>query len=276
MSGPQALAPRQQSKAGDLFKAGRLQAALQAQTAEVKSQPQDQAQRFFLFELLAFNGNFDRARRQIDAVQFNELELDATVANYRRLLDAEQARRDLFERGLRPQLLGPSPEHLELRLSGLECLREDHPAEAARLLKQAAENTAPLRGELNGRPFTILLDADELFGTIVEVMSGTGAYFWLPLEQITSLTVEAPQSPRDLLWAPAHLELASGAEGDVFLPALYPYSWEHADENVRLGRATDWVQNDDSPVLGRGLRTYLVDDDALTLLQWQELQISHE
>ena len=66
-----------------------------------------------------------------------------------------------------------------------------------------------------------------------------GKYYWVPLEQVESLAANAPAAPRDLLWLPAHLSLRDGPEGDVFLPALYPGSHEHADDAVKLaGRPT--------------------------------------
>jgi len=54
--------------ATDLFKAGRLQAAIDAQIQEVKAKPADHGRRLFLFELCAFAGDLERARRQIDAL----------------------------------------------------------------------------------------------------------------------------------------------------------------------------------------------------------------
>jgi protein involved in temperature-dependent protein secretion len=59
----------------------------------------------------------------------------------------------------------------------------------------------------------------------------------------------------------------------VFLPATYPFSHEDADDQLRLGRSTDWRAVNDGPVRGVGLRTFLVDDDAISLLEWRELEI---
>ena len=81
---------------GDLFKAGKLSEAVDAQLKEVKAKPADHGQRLFLFELLAFAGDLDRAQRQIEAINYNDMELDAAVLAYRRLLDSERARRRLF------------------------------------------------------------------------------------------------------------------------------------------------------------------------------------
>ena len=82
--------------ASDLYKAGKLQEAIDAQIKEVKVSPADQAKRLFLFELLAFAGDLDRARRQIEAINYAEVELIAGVLSYKKLVDSEQARRQLF------------------------------------------------------------------------------------------------------------------------------------------------------------------------------------
>jgi type VI secretion system protein ImpE len=257
--------------ATELYKAGRLREAIDAQVQEVKSRPADHAKRLFLFELLAFAGDLDRARRQIDVVNYGDLGLDAAVTGYRQLLDAEQARRRLFSDGVKPEFLAPPPGHVALRLEAVNRLREGRPAEAAGLLTQAGAAGQP-RGQLNGKPFDALRDADDLFGTVVEVMAH-GAYYWVPLEQVVTLAMNPPRFPRDLLWAPARLEL-EGAAGEVFLPALYPGSHEHPDDAVKLGRSTDWRGAEGGPVLGVGLRTFLVGEDAVSLLELRQLEIS--
>jgi type VI secretion system protein ImpE len=52
--------------ASELFKTGMLSDAIAAQVQEVKSHPADHGRRLFLFELLAFAGDLDRARKQIE------------------------------------------------------------------------------------------------------------------------------------------------------------------------------------------------------------------
>src|SRR5437899_4839895 len=125
--------------ANELYKAGKLQEAIDAQIKEVKANAADHSRRLFLFELLAFAGDLEKARRQIDAIQYGELELDAAVLTYRKLLDAEEARRRLFRDGVKPQFLKDPPEHVNLRLEALNRLREKRPAEALETLHRAAE-----------------------------------------------------------------------------------------------------------------------------------------
>ncbi|HEX4000836.1 MAG TPA: type VI secretion system accessory protein TagJ [Pirellulales bacterium] len=257
--------------ASELFQAGKLDEAIAAQTAQVKASPGDQAKRLFLFELLAFAGELDRARRQIDALQYEELELQAATADYRKLLDAEETRRKVFREGLQPKFLEDvPPEHVRLRLEALHRLHEGNKVAATESLAQAAEAAPPINGKLNEKAFADLRDCDDLFGTVLEVFS-QGNYFWVPLETIESIALMAPRFPRDLLWIKARLETAAGA-GQVFLPAIYPGSHGHPDQLVRLGRQTDWA-DDGGPVLGLGLRMFLAGDDASTILEWRDVQI---
>jgi type VI secretion system protein ImpE len=258
--------------ASSLYKAGQLQAAIDEQIKEVKAAPADKAKRLFLFELLAFAGDLDRARRQIEAVTYEELALEAQVLDYKKLLEAEQLRRRLFTEGRKPEFFVDPPEHVQLRLEAVNRLRENNPAEAGSLLAQAHARCSPLQGQLNEKPFTSLRDCDDLFATILEVMA-RGAYYWVPLEQVARLSMNPPKFPRDLLWVSARLEMTDSAAGNVFLPALYPRSHEHADNQIKLGRMTDWQGPESGPVLGVGLRTFLVDDDPSTLLEWRQLEI---
>ncbi len=259
--------------AAEYYKSGRLQDAIAAQLLDVREHPTDHAKRLFLFELLSFAGDLDRAQRQIDMIEYKDTLLDAATAIYKKLLDSERARRDLFARGVSPGFFGEPSEHLRLRVEAVNRLREGRPGEAAEALTRANEAVPAFRGLLNGQPFESLRDADDLFAGVLEVMAH-GRYFWVGLEQVRLLTINPPRYPRDLLFVPAQLELED-EQGDIFLPALYPGSHEHPDDQVRLGRGTDWKEFDGGPTLGLGLHTYLRDDDAIGLLEWREWQ-SHD
>jgi type VI secretion system protein ImpE len=224
--------------ASDLFKQGRLKEAIEAQLQEVKAKPGDHGKRLFLFELSAFAGDLDRARRQIGAVTYDDPEQQRATEGYRKLLDAEEKRRRLFRDGLVPKFLGEMPEHVKLRLEAVNRLREGRQGEAAELLHKANEGADALKGTLNGKEFVGLRDADDLFGMVLEVLA-QGDYFWVPLEQLDSLAMNAPAFPRDLLWLPARLTLQDGQHGEVFLPTIYPGTHEQADDQVKTGRATD-------------------------------------
>ena len=60
--------------------------------------------------------------------------------------------------------------------------------------------------------------------------------------------MEKPRRLRDLLWTPARLRggpaLKDTELGEILLPALTPFAWQDADDAIRLGRMTAWVENE--------------------------------
>jgi type VI secretion system protein ImpE len=255
------------------FKAGQLQEAIDAQLKAVKADPADHGKRIFLFELLVFAGDLDRARKQIELVDYGEIELDSAVMSYCKLLDAETARRKLFAEGTSPRFFTDAPEHVHWRLEALTCLREGKTADAMARLEKAEETTPEVKGRLNEQPFESLRDYDDVLGPVLEVMS-RDAYYWTPLEQIASLTLNAPRFPRDLIWRPATLEMKSGETGEVFLPGLYAGSHAEADAQIKLGRATDWRGEENGATRGVGAKLFRADDRDVPLIEWRRLEVS--
>lgn len=258
--------------AHDLFKAGRLAEAIDAQLADVKANPGDQGKRLFLFELSAFGGDLDRATRQIDALKYDEMELQMAAKQYRDLLESERKRRNVMNDGVPPKFLYEHPEHVQLRLEAIKQLRGGNPASAQQALDEARAKAPTVTGTLNGKPFKSLMDGDDILGTVLEVMA-KGEYFWVPLEAIATIAMNPPRFPRDLIWAPARLETHGSESGEVYLPALYANSFSHAEDEVKLGRTTDWVETENGPVTGRGGKVFLMDEETIPLLGWRELII---
>jgi len=259
--------------ATESFKAGRLAEAIAAQVQEVKAHPGDNARRLFLFELFSFAGDLDRARRQIEAIRYDEPELAAALTNYKLVLDSEAARRRLFSEGVKPEFLVDPPFHVRMRLDAtINALRDHRTVDASKLIFGASTASGAVSVVLNGTPYDSLRDADDLFSTVLEVFA-KGHYFWVALEQVDSIAINPPRFPRDLIWVPARLSMRNGPSGEVFLPALYPSSYNHPDDLVKLGRQTDWNGLEGDVVLGIGGRTFLAGDDAISLLEWRELQV---
>jgi len=255
--------------ATELFRAGRLADAIAAQVAEVKAHPGDPGIRTFLFELLLFAGDLDRAVKHLDAVRAETPELVAAAEAYRGIVSAEKVRRAVVAGTEQPSFFGEIPEHAKLRVETLK--NQADPAIATQFA--AADTAAPdLIGTLNGKEFVGLRDADDLFGTVLEVFA-QGKYFWVPFEQIASLTANPPKFPRDTLYLPARLTLADESSGDVFVPTLYPGSSENADDSVKLGRSTEW-ENGTGAVRGRGHRVILIGDADVGLVDIRELTVS--
>lgn len=132
-------------------------------------------------------------------------------------------------------------------------------------------------GTLNGRPFETIEDADPRIGARLEVFVA-GEYVWLPFAYIGSVVIEPPRLLRDLMWASARVMAAPGVKerefGEVLLPVLCPLSWQHPQDAVRLGRATEWAEIDgvDTP---SGQKLLLVDgEEAVPFLEIRELQFA--
>src|SRR5262245_42111457 len=258
--------------ASELFQSGQLQAAIDAQIQKVKAHPADQAARLFLFELILFTGDLDRARKQLDVLNYDNPQAMAAVQSYRHALVAEQTRRDVLAGKGRPKFLGPAPEHAELRLQAIQAYAAGDQTSGNSLLERANTEGPGVYGTLNDQLVSSLRDADDLFGPIVEVFGGEN-YVWVSLESVESLTMNPPGVPRDVLLRPAQLVVRDGPSGDVLVPGLYPGSHSHPDEAIRLGRVTDWVGGESDPVRGVGGKLQLAGENWMRFTDLRSLLV---
>jgi len=227
-----------------LYKAGQLSAAITALGDELRKQPLDAKRRTFLFELLCFAGEYDRAVKQLDVLADSNKEAAAGSLLYRSALHAERTRQDMFARG-------------ELPLGSAH---------------------ASPTGSLNDASFDELIDGDPRIGANLEVFIA-GSYTWVPFAYIESLTVAKPTKLRDLLWTPAVLQATPSFRlqdlGEVLLPAIAPLSWKHPNDAVRLGRETVWEENAEHGAVPLGQKVFLVGDEELPILELRSLKFDH-
>lgn len=254
------------------FEAGDLAGALEAVTAEVKSRPTDAIPRTFLFELLCFAGELDRAQKHLDAIGQIESQSDWAVQVYTNILHAERARRRLFSDGLRPEFFLDPPLYVQLHLDAINRLREGRGGEAKELLDRAEEGRATNGCEVNGRLCDAIRDCDDMLAPFLEIII-LRDYVWVPWEQIRELELAEPERPRDLIWLPARLVLTDGSQRRGYLPTLYCGSHQHSDDRVKLGRMTDWLGGETEPVRGVGLHTLLAGDHAVGLLDLRSVRL---
>jgi type VI secretion system protein ImpE len=262
--------------ASEYYRAGQLANATEAALGEVKADPGDVAKRCFLADLLCFAGDLERAERHLDAAA----QLDATwamvVALRRQLLRAEQARRQCFSAGRLPEFIDqPSPE-LRLRLQAAIALRDKDLDAAGKLLSDAESKRTVMSGICNGRPFDGISDLDELTSSFFEVFTATGKYYWIAADTVERLEFVAPVTAQDLLWRTARMALRKGAtalDGLVFFPTLYEGSHTSADDQVKLGRMTDWIGGETAPYRGLGQRVFEVGGLEVPILELGRLEI---
>jgi type VI secretion system protein ImpE len=260
--------------AKDLFDAGNLSGAIAQLTEDVRSHPRELQSRIFLFELLCFAADFQRAQRQLDAIAqtSGEIKVEMGVLVYRQLLQAELARRAFFTGSAgQPKFLTEPPARAALHIQAVAKVRENQAKDAEDLIHQSSRLRRSLKGQADGKSFEDIRDCDDLLGTFLEVFLQTD-YIWLPLENVKQIEIRPPRTLRDLLWCPARIELDRQPLGEVFLPVQYYGSSEHPDDLVKLGRMTEWKTLGEETSLGAGQRMFLIDDDERPLLEIRKIE----
>jgi type VI secretion system protein ImpE len=253
------------SEAGDtvgaLFRAGKLAAAVEAAGAAVRKAPGDLGARVLLGELLLFTGNLERADVILDAAGQADPEAMVVVAEFRQLLRADIARRQLRRDGRVPEFLDGATENMRLVLAALVAQREGDVAGAARLAAEAEAARPHVPGHAGEAAFDDFRDADDLCAGFFEVLTTTGKYFWIPTERVESIEFHPPKRARDLMWRRASMSVRSGPDGDVYIPAVYGSENAGLSDALKMGRETDWTE--EAPVRGVGQRVFLVGEEAI-------------
>ena len=103
-----------------------------------------------------------------------------------------------------------------------------------------------------------------------------GSYLWLPFEQVQKIELYKPKTLRDLFWVHANVEMVNGTTGEMFLPALYSGTWKSSNDQVRLGRMTDWRELGPDTYAGEGMRIFWMDGRDKSILDIETLEFNHE
>ena len=260
--------------ARDLYRAGKLTEAVAQQNEEVRSHPTDVERRSFLCELLCLSGNLERADTQLEAIENMQKGTAPALSLIRQLIRAEKTRVEIHNQGRAPEFLGQPSQHAQLILQAALASRSGDGAETARLSEAAEEARSRVTGTCDGAAFDDFRDLDDFMGGIFEVLTSTGRCMWIPMESVVSVELDAPSRPLDLLWRPALMNVRNGPEGRVYLPTIYTFQGEGFDDAARLGRRTDWIPSGtNGAVHGMGLRTFLVGDDARSVLEITRVEI---
>jgi len=257
--------------AREFLTTGNLTGAIEQARQDVRDRPLDSQGRMFLFELLCFAGQWDRATRQLDTLtEFAADRVAGDLVLCRELLSAEVERARFLSAGSPPRFFIEPPSTVAATLDAWDRLRAGEPAGAAQRLEQSEAGRLPPRGRLGPARFEDFRDTDDALAGVLEAFA-RGVYYWVPWEDIQYLDVQPPRSPRDLLWAPARIALAQGILGEIYLPCLYPGSAVQSDDLVRLGRKTEWVDAGCGLSRGVGLKTFLADDAFRTIFELRDL-----
>ncbi len=257
--------------AGALFRAGKLAAAVDAANGAVRKAPTDLGARVLLAELLICAGNLERADVILDAGAQADPGAVMVMAEFRQLLRAEMARRQMRRDGRVPEFLGEPTAAQRMILAALGALRGGDLGEATRLAIEAEAARPRAVGLLAGSPIDDFRDADDLTAGFFEVLTTTGKYFWIPTERVENVLFHPPKRPRDLIWRRASMSVQDGPEGDVYLPVVYGSDEADLADALRLGRVTEWRDLAPGLVRGVGQRIFMAGEEAVGIMDLTEL-----
>lgn len=255
--------------------AGNLNGAIEEALNTVKSSPTDVQARTFLFELSCFSGDWDRAEKQLEVIGQQDVNAMIGAQIYKQNLQAERDRLRHSKEGLMPECLLPPPKYVEKLLIANNHLREDRSGEARKILDEVEEERPAFSGKLNGEEFSDFRDFNDLTSCLFEAII-QGMYTWLPFKQVERIEFLESKSLRDRFWLQAEVEMINGTKGEWFFPALYAESYKNEDDNIRLGRASDWRDLGEDILAGEGIRIFQYDGGSIPIVDIKTIEFEHE
>lgn len=258
-----------------LIKAGRLDEALAASQALVRSRPGDGPARVQLFQMYALIGQWSKALDQLGvACELNAKDYMVIAQVGGRALNAMAFRDEVFAGRREPKVLGEPEEWVGQMLQAVKLNAAGNARAAADLRARALEAAPAIPGRINGEPFEWLADADQRFGPIIELILENG-YYWVPMGRIAELKLDPPEHLHDLVFTPVNVRWSNGGEAIGMIPVRYPGSEACPDGAIRLARATRWSDDAEAP-FGLGQRLLASDQGEYPLLEVRNVQLAPE
>jgi type VI secretion system protein ImpE len=247
-------------------------AALARLQEDVRARPSDGKLRVFLFQLLCVVGQWERALNQLKvASELDPLALPMAQM-YGDAVRCEAIRTAVFDGSKSPMVLGEPEQWLALLIESRLRAGAGEAAQADELRLRAFAEAPASRGDIDGRPFEWVADADSRLGPVMEAIIN-GRYYWVPFSRLTKVTMEAPEDLRDLVWMPAHLDFDNGGESLALLPTRYPGSEASADGAVALARKTVWESIGEDAYRGLGQRLLATDAGETPILEIRSISV---
>jgi len=261
--------------AEESLKQGDIDKALQLLQDQIRSDPSDAKLRVFLFQLLVLLGNWDRAITQLNVAADMDHSAIAMKMMYSQVLNAEAFRESVFQGEKEPVIFGEPQEWVALLIQALKLSSQGHHQQAAALRAQAFDAAPATAGDIDGKAFTWIADADPRLGPILEAVI-EGRYMWVPFENISSIVIEEPEDLRDLVWLPAHFQWTNGGESYGLIPTRYPDSYRSDDPQVVLSRKTEWKEMAEDFFVGYGPRLLTTNDDEHCILSTRLIRLGED
>jgi len=254
----------------DLIMAGRLSDARSQLIEEVKSSPADLGKRTLLFQTLAFCGEWEKAERHLDVLAAQDPAAETGMQVYKNLILAEKKRMEVLRLNSRPSCLPKPPPYLEMYYAAWNKLVEKETDQAIELFAQIDSQRPIISGTVNGKDFIGFKNTDAFLSLFLEAIEYEH-YVWIPFESIREISISSPKTLFDLLWIAARITTWEGLSMGCYLPVLYPESFLHGDDRVKLGRVTDWTSLGGPYSRGFGQHVFQIGEEEMPILEIREV-----
>jgi type VI secretion system protein ImpE len=254
----------------ELIRAGRLTEARRHLTNAVKSAPADLGLRTLLFQVLAFCGEWDKAEKQLGVVASQDPTKETGVQVYLNLVQAERERMEVAKLHRRPAFLPEAPPYAEMYFAAWNKVVHQQFEEATELFDKIQAQRPAVTGTLEGRSFSGFSDTDSFLACFLEIII-QAHYVWVPIESLRELSISPPKTLFDLIWLPTRITTANGLSVVGYVPVVYARSSDHENEQVKMGRMTEWIDLGGGFARGCGQHVYVVGEEEVGILDMREM-----
>jgi type VI secretion system protein ImpE len=255
------------------LKGGDPVTALAQLQEQVRAKPADPKLRVFLFQLLCVLGQWERALNQLDVASNLDPEALAMAQTYGEAVRCEAVRADVFAGRKSPMIFGQPEQWLALLIESLLLAGRGEHERSHDLRSRAFDEAPPSAGEIDGRAFSWISDADSRLGPVLEAVIN-GRYYWVPFSRLIKTQIEPPEDLRDLVWMPAHLQFENGGESVALIPTRYPGSETAEDPLIALARKTVWEEMAPDAHRGLGQRIIATDTGDVPLMEVRAISLT--
>jgi len=255
------------------LKGGDPSAALAQLQEQVRTAPSDPGLRIFLFQLLCVLGQWERALNQLEVASTLDPGALAMAHMYGDAIRCELVRTEVFAGRKSPLVFGQPEEWLALLIESRIVAGLGDIARAEELRLQAFAAAPASIGDVDGRPFGWIADADSRLGPVLEAVIN-GRYYWVPFARLSRVVIDAPVDLRDVVWMPAHFEFENGGESVGLIPTRYPGSQAAEDGAIALARKTVWEEVAPDAHHGLGQRLFATDSEDIALMEIRAITLT--
>ena len=261
------------------LKEGNLPQTIERVKDRIRKEPAEAEHRQFLCYLLCLQGDWDKAKKQLDvAVELKpENQLHGLIVHT--LMSGERSRAAAFAGDETPMILGEPAEWIATLIEALRLDAEGKSDEAEKLNLKAFEAAPEVSGSIQvaneAAPiaFNWFADADTRLGPVIEAFVNS-AYYWIPVTRIRKIEMEAPSILSDFVWQPVRMELTTGGVQEGFLPSRYFGSEQSDDSRIVLARLTEWQGSGDR-YTGLGQRMWTTDSGDYPLFDTRVIEFDN-